>query len=340
MCGLFAGTGKVNPRTLTALGCLNESRGDDSAGIAWHAENETRYLKIAQNPLVAFPVTLQGAIRNAARKSAPLIGHTRQATQGKVTSENAHPFLDAESQIAWAHNGVISNDDKFGKFAVDSECLIGGIKARNFSEYVGSIALVWLEEGKLHAYRKGNPLFRGRMGRATYLASERRMLEAVGCTAIKEIAEGRIYRFNEHQIDDVRVVPTNSVTGYTGSTSKFQGHGAWEEGCVTNYYRCKCGGHYSQWACERAAADEKAETENKTLVQVSDGQGGRALVSLDEYMDKNKAALTVIQGGIEIVDEEKAKPSSVMLCDACGKNSHTPASAYCAECMECFGIAH
>lgn len=338
MCGLFAASGHVNAKIMTVLGCMNESRGTDSAGIAWSSKGITQFMKIAQHPLVAFPLTLQSVIRNAARVKCPVIGHTRQATQGKVTSDNAHPFLDEASKIAWAHNGVINNDEEFGKFEVDSECLIQGIKEKNFSKFRGSIALVWLEDGLLHSYRKGNPLFRGRHGRAVYLASERKMLEAVGCSNIREIAEGRIYRFKGHAVENVHVVPTNTYTVY--SNDSYSGfHNDYNRGCSTNANRCSCGKHWSQWLCDEDKKKSDAKDKEQTLVEIPSDNGGFETVTLDEFTKKNEQTLSIIKAEAGIVDED-GRHHGVSLCDACGMIRNTTASEFCADCLKCFGMSH
>lgn len=208
MCGLLAGSGDLKPEVITALGCMNVSRGKDSAGIGWQDGDRVTFEKVAAHPLAAFPITLKKAIRKAAA-SGVCIGHTRAATQGKVTARNAHPFM--VDGILFAHNGIIQNDEKFGKFQVDSESLIFGIKRRDFSKYVGSIALVWIEGGKLYAYRKGNPLYRGLLDGGLYLASERSFLERVRCKKIQELPEGTLLCFDKGKLLTSKRIPQNRV---------------------------------------------------------------------------------------------------------------------------------
>jgi len=212
MCGLFAGVGKLSSNRMIALGSMNEDRGTDSVGIAYVSNNEVRIAKVADRPCVALNTTLRKEVTEAA-VSGMFIGHTRQATQGEVTSANAHPFLD--DGIAFAHNGIIINDEDFGKYAVDSQSLIHGIKAKDFSKYEGCIALVWIEGGKLKAYRCGNPLYRGRHNGGTYLASEAEQLKAIGCTHVRQLAEGMIYTFHDATRLTNERVPKNKSYSYT-----------------------------------------------------------------------------------------------------------------------------
>lgn len=211
MCGLLAGVGKLNSNRIIALGSMSEDRGTDSVGIAYVSGGEVHIAKVAARPCVGLNIALRKEVTEAA-VSGMFIGHTRAATQGAITSKNAHPFL--VDDIAFAHNGIILNDETFGKYTVDSESLIHGIKAKDFSKYAGPIALVWIENGLLHAYRGGNPLFRGRHGTATYLASDSEYLRAVGCTKIKELSEGFIYTFHSATCIATKRVPINKTYQY------------------------------------------------------------------------------------------------------------------------------
>lgn len=102
MCGIFGFVGKeenVPGMILEGLKTL-EYRGYDSWGIAIKNGNkievEKKVGKIL-NPKLKLP------------KSTIGIGHTRWATHGGVTFENAHPHLDCNKQIAVIHNGIIEN---------------------------------------------------------------------------------------------------------------------------------------------------------------------------------------------------------------------------------------
>lgn len=332
ICGLIAGTGRIEARYLMALGCLAEDRGSDSAGVAWQVAEKLRVAKVAKNPLVAYPVDLAPAIRHAAKYKGPLIGHTRQATQGAVTARNAHPFFDHESHIAWAHNGIIVNDNDFGKFEVDSECLIGGIQKRDFSPYHGPIGLVWIEEGKLHAFRKGNPLHRGIKRGAVYLASEEGMLSAIGCHRIKELAEGFIYVWKGNVLESTRAVPYHKwertdLTNWSHAVEyceeyNYQINGRWHTHPSTTTWATGCAG-----CLERPAIGTnfpaKPETEDKTILPVR--HAGSLAESYVERVEAERGAEA------EIIDEEK---EAMAICLACGINPRRTNSVWCEECLD------
>lgn len=355
MCGLLGGTGKIEARYLVALGCLSEDRGSDSAGVAWQVGTNLRVAKVAKNPLVAYPVDLAPAIRHAAKYHGPLIGHTRQATQGAVTARNAHPFLDEKSKIAWAHNGIIVNDREFGTFEVDSECLIGGIQKRDFSAYQGPIALLWIENGKLHAFRKTNPLYRGIKRGAVYIASESEMLEAIGCHKVKSLSEGFVYIWEGNRLAGTSKVPMREYTSHTWTADEYfeggyhgcgynggrgytpgfrDGHnyfrnGQWHNHLETITWTNECKG------CNPAGRGKTPKIEITEMGTVlTDGKvatpptGHIKLIPVRNGGTSDESLIDTVEGeeAARMMDEEN-------LCVKCKMAPRNEASVWCEECL-------
>lgn len=105
MCGIvgYVGRSEAAPILLDGLRRL-EYRGYDSAGVAIvdgdHVETRKCAGRIA---------SLAKLIAEKPAAGSYGIGHTRWATHGKVTDDNAHPHFDASGKIALIHNGVIEN---------------------------------------------------------------------------------------------------------------------------------------------------------------------------------------------------------------------------------------
>jgi glutamine---fructose-6-phosphate transaminase (isomerizing) len=106
MCGIvgYIGPKKVVPVIIEGLRKL-EYRGYDSAGIA--VVTQTGNLEVRRAP---------GKLRNLEEviQKSPIdgtygIGHTRWATHGRPTEENAHPHRDCTGQVVVVHNGIIEN---------------------------------------------------------------------------------------------------------------------------------------------------------------------------------------------------------------------------------------
>ncbi len=106
MCGIvgYVGAKPVVPLIIDGLRKL-EYRGYDSAGIA--VVNGKRELQIRR---------AEGKLRNleAVLRDDPIaggygIGHTRWATHGRPTEENAHPHRDCTGRLVVVHNGIIEN---------------------------------------------------------------------------------------------------------------------------------------------------------------------------------------------------------------------------------------
>ena len=105
MCGIvgYVGRAEAAPILLDGLRRL-EYRGYDSAGIAvvnrGHLETRKCAGRIAALTRLMTDQPAPGSLG---------VSHTRWATHGKVTDENAHPHFDASGKLALVHNGVIEN---------------------------------------------------------------------------------------------------------------------------------------------------------------------------------------------------------------------------------------
>jgi len=124
------------------------------------------------------------------------IGHTRWATHGRVTDENAHPFTDCTRTIALVHNGIIENYRELRErlikeghrfvSATDTEVVVHLIESyykrdlvtalrKAAAELRGSYAMAVVsarDPDRLYAVRTGSPLVIGRGKREYVVASD------------------------------------------------------------------------------------------------------------------------------------------------------------------------
>src|SRR5213082_410334 len=106
MCGIvgYVGKKRVVPVIIDGLKRL-EYRGYDSAGIAVSGNGDGLQIRRAEGKLR----NLEEVIRLKPLDGTYGIGHTRWATHGRPTEENAHPHRDCTGQIVVVHNGIIEN---------------------------------------------------------------------------------------------------------------------------------------------------------------------------------------------------------------------------------------
>lgn len=116
MCGIigYIGHKKASPILINGLLRL-EYRGYDSAGISTIEKNGLSVMKDVGRVKNLYNLkgidSLEGTIG---------IAHTRWATHGKPSKENAHPHLDNSNSFAVVHNGIIENYNELKKFLLDN----------------------------------------------------------------------------------------------------------------------------------------------------------------------------------------------------------------------------
>ena len=104
MCGIFGYIGEKNASELLVNGLLRlEYRGYDSSGIVVKNGQLESYKDTGKvSEMAASLPRLKGSIG---------IAHTRWATHGGVTKENAHPHLSNDGKVAIVHNGILQNSE-------------------------------------------------------------------------------------------------------------------------------------------------------------------------------------------------------------------------------------
>jgi glucosamine--fructose-6-phosphate aminotransferase (isomerizing) len=191
MCGIVGYIGSQNaaPVLIEGLSRL-EYRGYDSAGIAVLGSRGTQvFRKVGRvrDLDVTLPRRLAGKVG---------IGHTRWATHGPATEENAHPQTSEDGRISVVHNGIIDNaatlrerlDARGVKFTSETDTevmahLIALSEAATLEEAVldalsritGTYAIAVLDQrhpDRLVVARNGSPLILGVGDREMFVASD------------------------------------------------------------------------------------------------------------------------------------------------------------------------
>lgn len=197
MCGIvgYVGTEAALPILIDGLTRL-EYRGYDSAGVALVAGKSIAVRKCAGK--VADLLSLIDSASELPELASVGLGHTRWATHGAPTLENAHPHCDCRARLAIVHNGIIENyralTEKLSSdghkivSATDSEllahlieeCLDNGDSLvaavrRVMKTVEGSVAMAVIDSddpGHLVAARRDSPLLIGIGEESNLVASD------------------------------------------------------------------------------------------------------------------------------------------------------------------------
>jgi glutamine---fructose-6-phosphate transaminase (isomerizing) len=106
MCGIVGYIGERAPLPIILDGLKRlEYRGYDSAGLAVVNSEGIIAVRRASGKLH----NLEEAVRERPIDGVYGIGHTRWATHGRPTEENAHPHVDSKGDIVVVHNGIVEN---------------------------------------------------------------------------------------------------------------------------------------------------------------------------------------------------------------------------------------
>ncbi len=193
MCGIigYTGTKAAKPIIIEGLKML-EYRGYDSAGISLEHNGKLFITKAAGSV-----ANLESLLEEQPGNMTVGIGHTRWATHGRPTDENAHPHTSCSGEISLVHNGIIENfrplrqwlsEEKGCRFSseTDSEVLAHLVEefydgdlleavrlamARAEGSY-GLVVLSAREPGRIVCARQDSPLVIGLGEGENFIASD------------------------------------------------------------------------------------------------------------------------------------------------------------------------
>ncbi len=192
MCGIVAYSGPRQVQQILLNGLKKmEYRGYDSSGICIQYENEIHVVR-AKGKLAE----LESLMRDAPQNGHTGIGHTRWATHGAPSVENAHPHSSSDGKFAVVHNGIIENyaiikqklqqEGVVFKSETDTEVIVhlvhkyykGDLSqavADTLAHLEGALGIVVItahEPGVLVGARRGSPLVLGVGENEFFLASD------------------------------------------------------------------------------------------------------------------------------------------------------------------------
>jgi len=154
MCGIVGVVGNTNATDILIQGLEKlEYRGYDSAGVFLASEGKSQFVK-AVGRIAELSTKAEGVEGTAG------IGHTRWATHGKPTEDNAHPHRSETGRFVLVHNGVIEN-----YLEIKEEYLAGHhFKGQTDTEIAAHLIGKFAEEdglSTLEAFKKALHIIRG-----------------------------------------------------------------------------------------------------------------------------------------------------------------------------------
>ena len=154
MCGIVGVVGNTNATDILIQGLEKlEYRGYDSAGVFLASEGKSQLVK-AVGRIAELSSKAEGVEGDAG------IGHTRWATHGKPTEDNAHPHRSETGRFVLVHNGVIEN-----YLEIKEEYLAGHhFKGQTDTEIAAHLIGKFAEEeglSTLEAFKKALHIIRG-----------------------------------------------------------------------------------------------------------------------------------------------------------------------------------
>ncbi|MGM0440499.1 MAG: glutamine--fructose-6-phosphate transaminase (isomerizing) [Chlamydiota bacterium] len=154
MCGIFGYVGSQSAVDISIAGLKKlEYRGYDSSGIAGVIDNKLEHCKA-----VGKIQQMESKALGSKLKLKSAIAHTRWATHGKPTVDNAHPHCDSDNTLAVVHNGIIENHDALRKMLQEKGV---AFQSDTDTEVIAQLISTLYEGNILAALQKAMPYLKG-----------------------------------------------------------------------------------------------------------------------------------------------------------------------------------